>query len=66
MSTTVQRAPLMTTHEVMAYAGISRPTFFALLRSGKLPRSGVRSGGQVTVPKSAVDKLLGLIPQDAD
>jgi hypothetical protein len=54
----------MTTHEVMAYADISRPTFFKLLREDKLQRSGVRSGGQVTVTKASVDRLLGLVPEE--
>jgi excisionase family DNA binding protein len=64
MSTTIQRAPIMTTNEVLAYANISRPTFARLLKEGKLPRTG-KIGKQITVPKAAVDRLLGLLPQDA-
>jgi excisionase family DNA binding protein len=65
MSTTTQtRAAIMTTQEVLAYANISRPTFVKLLRDGKLPRTG-KIGKQITVPKAAVDRLLGLIPQEA-
>jgi excisionase family DNA binding protein len=62
MSTTIQRAPIMTTNEVLAYANISRPTFCKLLREGKLPRTG-KIGKQITVPREAVNRLLGLDPQ---
>jgi excisionase family DNA binding protein len=68
MTTTIERAPVMTTQEVLAYANISRPTFCKLLREGKLPRTGRigrigRIGKQITVPREAVNRLLGLDPQ---